>query len=215
MKKIAFFDFCETLVQFQTADNFVDFVRRSVKSPFMNALEFFRVCLVKVRFFALANRLHQNNLHKKLKLLQMKNLPDDKVCFLAKQYYENEIKPCLINEMIIELKKKKRQGYFTVIISGGYEHYIRHFAEDFEVDLVVATDILSGRIDGLDCMGSNKIKKLKEYLSLDLYDLENSVAYSDSLSDLPLFELVGNPVAVVKESQKWANKYGYRKIIWN
>jgi len=43
-------------------------------------------------------------------------------------------------------------------------------------------------------------------------DLSQSFAYGDSISDVPLLELVGNPVAVYPDSQLWdhASQRGWR-----
>jgi phosphoserine phosphatase len=43
-----------------------------------------------------------------------------------------------------------------------------------------------------------------------------SIAYSDSTSDLPLLLLAGKGVVVSRgKSQPWIKQYGFKEIIWN
>lgn len=45
------------------------------------------------------------------------------------------------------------------------------------------------------CYGANKAVAIKELAEAEGFDLEASFAYSDSMTDLPMLEVVGNPVA--------------------
>jgi phosphoserine phosphatase len=52
-------------------------------------------------------------------------------------------------------------------------------------------------------MGSEKVRRIQELISekgLEV-NLSSSFAYADSISDLPLLEWVGNPVAVEPEEK--------------
>ena len=50
-QKLALFDFCETIIQFQTADGFIDFIRDKTNSRLMKRLELVRIFLAKIKFF--------------------------------------------------------------------------------------------------------------------------------------------------------------------
>ena len=54
------------------------------------------------------------------------------------------------------------------------------------------------KISGENCKGEEKVKRLKEVLKTENIeiDFENSYMFSDSLSDLPLFNLVGHPYLI-------------------
>lgn len=221
-QRLAFFDFCETLIQFQTADRFIDFIRYKEQKKRMICLELFRKFLVELKFFAVLGRLiKENNYHKRLKLYQLKGVDKQKIRSYAKSYYYDYLRINLINDVIDLLKEYKQKGYKVVIVSGGYKEYITYFAEEFDIDVVVATNIVfcndkcMGTINGLDCLNENKIPKIEEQINLSDYDLENSVAFSDSITDLSLLKLVGQGVVVSKmKSQIWTKKYGLDEIIW-
>ena len=110
----------------------------------------------------------------------------------AQQYFEQIIKPSLIPEIQDEIKQRQKEGYRIVIVSGGYSIYIKHFMEYIggSADDVLATPLLftNGKFTGkmgLDCMAENKISYIKKrFKQENIY----SVAYSDSPTDLPLFD---------------------------
>lgn len=54
----------------------------------------------------------------------------------------------------------------------------------------------TGRLTGRFVYGSAKADAVSEFATNHAYDLDASYAYSDSASDLPLLETVGNPIAV-------------------
>lgn len=59
----------------------------------------------------------------------------------------------------------------------------------------------TGELDGPFVYGAGKVEAM-EKLASDLgYDMERSYAYSDSISDLPMMEATGHPVAVNPDSE--------------
>lgn len=54
----------------------------------------------------------------------------------------------------------------------------------------------TGRLDGPFCYGEGKAEAIRKVVAERGYDLTSCYAYSDSASDLPMMQLVGNPVAV-------------------
>lgn len=59
----------------------------------------------------------------------------------------------------------------------------------------------TGRLDGPFIYGPGKAQAIEKLASDRGYDLDLSYAYSDSISDLPMMELVGHPVAVNPDSE--------------
>ncbi|MFJ1329478.1 MULTISPECIES: HAD family hydrolase [Capnocytophaga] len=223
MIKVALFDFCETLVSFQTADRFVDFVRKKTKSTRMLFWEYVRFLLVKFRFFRIISIFFpKNNWHKKLKMYQLKGFSQKKLRELSQEYYTLEIRPNLILPIQQELEEKQTQDMNICVVSGGFSIYIEPFCREFGVSKMVATDIgftqkgrCTGRMKGVDCMHEKKITRLKEILDFSQVDWGSSIAYSDSITDLPLLTIVGEGVVVSrKKSQQWAKQHNLKEIIW-
>jgi HAD superfamily hydrolase (TIGR01490 family) len=59
----------------------------------------------------------------------------------------------------------------------------------------------TGELDGPFVYGAGKVDAIEKIAADFGYDLERSYAYSDSISDLPMMELVGHPVAVNPDSE--------------
>jgi HAD superfamily hydrolase (TIGR01490 family) len=59
----------------------------------------------------------------------------------------------------------------------------------------------TGRLDGPFVYGAGKVEAIEKLASDRGYDLERCYAYSDSISDLPMLESVGHPVAVNPDSE--------------
>ena len=219
--KIALFDFCDTLVDFQTGDAFIDFIRENTDKRRAIIIEKFRLFLIRIKFFSVLNRfLPNNNWHKRLKLFQLKGITKNEIEHLSLLYYTKRIKPHLITKIIQELQQYKEKGYLIYIVSGGFSDYIIHFCKEFEINDPIVTNIkyknriCLGIIDGIDCMYAKKIDKIKEVIELKNVDMERSVAYSDSITDLPLLTLVKNGVVVSKKhSQNWVATNKLKEII--
>jgi HAD superfamily hydrolase (TIGR01490 family) len=64
----------------------------------------------------------------------------------------------------------------------------------------VANGRYTGELDGPFMYGPGKAVAVEKLASERGYDLERCYAYSDSISDLPMMELVGHPVAVNPDS---------------
>jgi HAD superfamily hydrolase (TIGR01490 family) len=56
--------------------------------------------------------------------------------------------------------------------------------------------VYTGRLDGPFAYGEGKAQALRRFASERSIDLEQSWAYTDAVSDLPMLEAVGHPVAV-------------------
>ena len=103
------------------------------------------------------------------------------------------------------------------ILSGGYDIYIKYFAQYFGIEDAISSKIAFqdgvclGKMDGKDCMRENKVEYIRPYL-----ESEYTICYTDSQSDLPLLQLVDEPVVVSHDSsQHWAENHKYKQIIWN
>ena len=61
---------------------------------------------------------------------------------------------------------------------------------------VVVGGRYTSELDGSFVYGQGKAEAIQKLVAERGYDLSRSYAYSDSVSDLPMMELVGHPVAV-------------------
>ena len=75
---------------------------------------------------------------------------------------------------------------------------------------------VSGRIIPPFCFAEGKVERLNKFFNENnlSVDFQNSFAYSDGFFDLPMLELVGNPVAVAPDDKllKIAKNRGWQII---
>lgn len=112
----------------------------------------------------------------------------------------------LINELnddvLNKVKKAQEEDIHTVIISGAYEPLLNKIGNELNINTVIGTK-LSYNEDGVYdynqkltlIEGDKKAEELLSYFTEEI-DWENSFFYTDSIRDIKLLELVGNPVAV-------------------
>lgn len=220
--KLVFFDFCETLIKFQTADKYIDFCRKRLHSKRMNLLQTITIVLTKSYCFRIINRFFPNNtIRKRLILSQLKGIEYVVLDNLAKEYYEQCLKPAIIPKMRDRLLAHLQSQDNVWIISGGYDIYIKYFVDEYSLAGYISTNIAFtkkgiclGCFTGLDCMRQNKVYLIEEKLSFLLKNTD-TVAYSDSVSDLPLLLMAKEGFVVSKkETQNWAMENNLKEIIW-
>lgn len=223
--KLAIFDFCGTLVNFQTADAFVDYVRNYNCTKYSRILNAILIMSKKAGIFKVFNYFFpDSSIEKKFKLLQLKGIKSDKLDKLAKKYYIEKIKPNLIKEIASEIQKMNNEDNLVCIASAAYSIYLRYFAEEYNVKHIISTkisfnhsnDLCEGIFEGRDCIRKEKVRRIKAYFERENINFDKSISYSDSLSDLPMLLLTGSRVVVShKKPQLWNLKYKFKEIIWD
>lgn len=137
---------------------------------------------------------------------------EDKMKNLVKEFYEERLSKILYKDAIDTIKKLKSQGCIIYLISASPEVYLNELYNIKEVDKIIGTKlkiengVYRSSIEGSNNKGEEKVKRLREVLKEEniQVDFENSYMFSDSLADLPLFNLVGNPY-LINSKKKYNN----------
>ncbi|PRR82818.1 HAD-IB family hydrolase [Clostridium vincentii] len=123
---------------------------------------------------------------------------------LTKRFYKNRLSKIIYGDALKMMKKLKSEGYDVYLISASPEFYLQELYAINDVDMVIGTrfDFKDGNfirsMNGNNCKGEEKVTRLKEVLKekeIEV-DFKESYMFSDSLSDKPLFELVGKPYLI-------------------
>lgn len=126
----------------------------------------------------------------------------DRVQRLVRETLQEVIDPLIYQEALDLFEEHRREGHDLYLVSSSGVEVVVPLAEYIGVPHVIATRAGiddEGRYDGtLDyyCYGSGKVDGIQEEAQKRGIDLAASYAYSDSITDLPMLELVGHPVAV-------------------
>jgi len=100
------------------------------------------------------------------------------------------------------LQQHRDRGQLLMIITATNHFVTAPIAQRLGVDVLLATDPeivngrYTGRVAGTPCFQEGKVIRLNQWLATSHHTLEDSWFYSDSRNDLPLLEMVDNPVAV-------------------
>ena len=187
----------------------------------MRRLETVQRLLSKTKIIRIPEKLTGNrlSLNKRLKLLQLRGIDKAELDNLARKYYQERIKTHFIDDIVSILQQRKSEGYTIVLVSGGYDIYLKYFASEYGVDKVISTrvgfekDACSGCFDGLDCLNDNKVKLLDKYFNKSV--ITYSEAYSDSKSDVPFLRWVDKGFVVSKgKHQNWVDRFNFNEIVW-
>ena len=117
---------------------------------------------------------------------------------------ENEIVPYFRSEMLAAIKDHKQKGHRIILSSGSFTPVLRKVVSYLDVEGAISTPLAvrngkyTGRIIPPLNIGLGKVERLNQFLigPGKEIDLTRSYFYSDSIMDLPVMELFGNPVAV-------------------
>jgi HAD superfamily hydrolase (TIGR01490 family) len=98
------------------------------------------------------------------------------------------------------LRRHKQMGHRVVLLSGALDFLLdplRDLADDVLcASLAEEEGVYTGELSGAPVAGEARARMLASYARKRGVDLHRSYAYADSISDLPMLEAVGNPVAV-------------------
>jgi HAD superfamily hydrolase (TIGR01490 family) len=111
------------------------------------------------------------------------------------------IDPYIYLEALDLMELHRAKGRKVFIVSSSPEEVVKPLAEHLGEVEVIATraEVVDGKYTGqleFYCYGEAKAEAMREIAEGQGIDLSESYAYSDSMTDLPMLETVGHPVAV-------------------
>ena len=135
------------------------------------------------------------------------------------------IDPYVYQEALDLIALHRALGRRVYVVSSSPDDVVRPLAEHIGITDVVATqaETEEGRYTGrlaFYCYGDGKAEAIRRVAETEGLDLQGSYAYSDSATDLPMLEALGNPVAVnpdrdlrrEAEKRNWQVRYFRRPV---
>jgi fatty acyl-CoA reductase len=105
----------------------------------------------------------------------------------------------LYPQAVAKLDWHRRQEHRIILVSGGLDLVLQPLAEHLAADqllcgrLEVQDGRFTGRLAGPPMIGSHKAQAMLQCPGIDF---ARSFAYADSISDLPMLQIVGHPAAI-------------------
>jgi HAD superfamily hydrolase (TIGR01490 family) len=136
---------------------------------------------------------------------------------VVREALDEVVDPYIYQEALDLIALHQAQGRKVFIVSSSPAEVVRPLAERLGVDDVVATraEIVDGKYTGnleFYCYRETKADEILRIAAEQGIDLSRSFAYSDSITDRPMLEAVGNPVVVNpdRELRKLAQQRGWK-----
>jgi phosphatidylglycerophosphatase C len=107
--------------------------------------------------------------------------------------FADTVLPSLIRKKALtEIEKLKTLGAEVVIVSASAENWIQNWCKKHDLQLIATRlqqkdNKLGGRIEGLNCYGEEKVRRIREQFPLT--DYQEILCYGDTSGDKPMLAL--------------------------
>ncbi|HZR82170.1 MAG TPA: HAD family hydrolase [Candidatus Binatia bacterium] len=193
MSAAAFFDIDGTLLSVNTAPLYARYLRRHGRAR--------RRDLVRTAYYLLQYRLNLLDIDRALERASrmiVGQLESDVAAF-CERWYEDMVRAYLVPGMTRVMDEHRAAGHEIALLSSSTSYLAAPLARDLGVDhlLVTRLEIVDGRFTGRAvapvCYGPGKVHWARSFARERGVALADSYFYTDSITDLPVLELVGHP----------------------
>ncbi len=197
--RLAFYDFDGTLSSGNVARRYAFFCLRQ-PSRWRAAVKFSKLVLAIPAYLTLdycSRRRFNEIFYREYRGMEEKWLRRQ-----SQAVFETLIRPSLYPRAKLLIEQDRAEGYRPILVSGeldfALDRVVRYFCFDGVIcnSLVFRDGVATGEVTRPLIAEDEKVAAMRRYASEAGAALDESKAYSDSLSDLPMLEAVGRPTAV-------------------
>lgn len=194
-KTVAYFDFDKTIIDRDSIVPFLFFYLKKYPKKIITLISivsFFILFVLKI----IDNQKIKERISRLFKNMDIKDID-----VLSKEFVDNIIPKYYYKDALKQIDHHKQNGDTLVLITASYELYIKFVAKNLGFDKYMATELwkFRGRYTGY-LYGKNCYKKEKRFRLLSEgfrdTDAKGRYAYSDSISDLNMFNFAEYKVCV-------------------
>jgi len=209
----AFFDLDKTII---AKSSTLAFRRHMYKAGLLNRRTLLRMAVAQFFYVLLGADHSQMERVREALMALIKGWSSYQLEKIVAETLEDVVAPLVYAEALFLIDEHHREGRQVIIVSSSPIEIVQPLARYLGVDDVIATraavddeGLYTGELE-FYAYGPTKADALHE-MEEEGMDLSASFAYSDSQTDLPLLEAVGNPVAVnpdrelrkIAEEREW------------
>lgn len=186
MKTLALFDFDGTVTTKDTFSKFLIYLM----PPFRLIFE---ALILGPIYLAYTFKLVSNNTAKGLALRRvLRGHSDEQLKKLGQHFYQKHCFQLIRPDAIKKIEWHKSEGHQVVLVSASVAYWLSPFAADYELDLIctkvkIVDGVCLGELDGLNCFGPEKVRRIKEKYNLNEFD--QVYAYGDTRGDKEMLEM--------------------------
>ena len=198
-KRVAFFDVDGTLLKSTIVHCYV--WMRSSQMPFFLKHLWLIGFLPKIVYYLILDSISRTRFNQVF-YRNYRDLEVAEMKALSMEIFETYIRPKIFSEAVSQIQEHKEQGTTVALVTGSLDFIVQPIADYLAVDAILAPQLceedgrFTGELTTVPLIGEEKAKAVRGYADQHEISLEESYAYGDSQSDLPMLECVGNPVVV-------------------
>jgi HAD superfamily hydrolase (TIGR01490 family) len=194
---VAFFDLDRTLIDVNSARLYADYERRAGR---ISTWQLAQAALwMGLYHFAVVDI--KKSLRRALE--HYRGVSAEELDRRTRDWFFEEVEARLRPGAMAVVERHRAAGEKVVLLTASSSYMARVCAETWGLDDFIAnrfgTDaagLLTGEVEKPICYGPGKVACAEAYAAAHGLNLDQSTFYSDSLSDLPMLERVGNPRVV-------------------
>lgn len=187
---LALFDFDGTIVD---CDSFVEFTRYTHEAK-QRRLIYASLApkLIGYRMGIVNQQIAKEVLVKKL----YAGKTEEELRQLGKEFVFKTLVKRIRPKAFEQIRRHRNQGHQIALVSASLDIWLAPWAGKMGMELIsskleFADGVATGALDGPDCTGEEKVKRIREQFDLQLY--ERIYAYGDSPADRPMLKLADEP----------------------
>jgi HAD superfamily hydrolase (TIGR01490 family) len=144
-----------------------------------------------------------------------RGLSEDRLIELAENLCEEVLQPAVFRGALDIIAEARRAGCKIVLCTGAIDITMRPLARHLGADDLIANSLqfvegfATGKVIPPIVEGAHKARRIRDYCVEHGLKLDQSHAYSDSLSDYPMLAVVGHPTAINPDGKLRAHARAY------
>jgi HAD superfamily hydrolase (TIGR01490 family) len=198
-QRLAFYDFDGTLTSGNIVRRYAYFTLHNPSKP-RAALKFLKLLLSIPAWLAM--EFHSRRRFNEVFFREYRGMREQVLRAQSRQLFDEEILPSIYPDTQVLLEEDRRQGFLPVLVSGeldvALDEVIRYLGFQSVIcnRLVFRDGVATGEVEAPLIAEDEKVRAMEELCRQFGAEMKHCRAYSDSFSDLPMLEAVGEPAAV-------------------
>ncbi len=196
MAVAAFFDVDGTLIAKNSGPLYMKFLRQRGEIRRRDALRTF--------YFYLRYRLNLLDIERAVERSSswIRGRAEADIAAHCRLWYREMVRQYLQPEMVRRVRMHREQGHVVAILSSTTNYLAEPLAEELGIEhllvsrLVVRDGRFTGEAERPICYGDGKLHWARRFAAEHDVDFAASFFYTDSVTDVPMLEIVGNPQVV-------------------
>ncbi len=211
-EKGAFFDVDGTLISTNVVHAYAYYVLN--RGTLLGTAERLLKGLAMAPIYAAANAFNRK-VFNELFYRAYRGLSEDRLLELTDDLTEKVLKPAVFPGALDIIDECRRAGCKIVLCTGAIDITMRPLAKALGADDLIANSLqfvegfATGKVIPPIVEGANKANRIRDYCIAHGLRLDQSHAYSDSLSDYPMLTVVGRPTAVNPDTRLRSHARAY------